>query len=120
MNRHERGAVGMRGCLTLRWVSVRAFSRRVRVVNAHRLVFSTLAAVLGALVFASAPALAAVETPETGSASAVTAHTATLEGGVLNPNKAGEVTEYEYEYLYKASASECQGGSVAPVPEGHG
>ncbi len=53
----------MRGCLILRVGSLRvgsvwAFSRGMRVVNAHRLVFSTLVAVLGVLVFASAPALA--------------------------------------------------------------
>ena len=72
---------------------------------------------LGVSLAISAPALAATpETPETGHASAVTANTATLEGGVLNPNAAGEAGEYEY--LYKASETECEGGSVAPVPEG--
>lgn len=72
---------------------------------------------LGVSLAISAPALAATpETPETGHASAVTANTATLEGGVLNPNAAGEAGEYEY--LYKASETECEGGSVAPIPEG--
>jgi hypothetical protein len=98
------------------------FNRRRGIVpmSIRRFAVSMVITVLGVLVFGSAPALAAIETPETGYASAITAHTATLEGGVLNPNKPGETKEYEYEYMYKASASECQGASTAPVPEGHG
>lgn len=69
------------------------------------------------LAFSVAPALAAApETPETVSpAKGVTATSATLEG-VLNPGAPGEVGEYEF--LYKASASECAEGSVAPQPAG--
>jgi hypothetical protein len=65
----------------------------------------------------SASALAATpEEPVTvNPAASVTASTATLEG-VLNPNAAGEAGEYEF--FYKASASECTEGSVAPEPAG--
>jgi hypothetical protein len=83
-------------------------------MNARRLVLSLLATTLGALAFAVAPALAAApETPETGKASAVTATTAMLEDGVLNPGAAGEVGEYEYRF--RVSETECEGeGSTAP------
>jgi hypothetical protein len=75
-----------------------------------------LGAVAGALAFTAAPALAAApETPETGKASAVTTTTATLEGGVLNPNAMGEVGEYEYRY--RVSETECEGESgTSPEP----
>ncbi len=68
----------------------------------------SLCALVGGLVFASAPVLAAApETPETGKAGAVAATTATLEDGVLNPNAAGEVGEYEYRF--RVSETECEG-----------
>jgi hypothetical protein len=58
-------------------------------------------------------ALAAIpETPETGKANpaTITATTATLEDGVLNPHAAlGEVAEYVYRF--KISATECEGES---------
>jgi hypothetical protein len=50
------------------------------------------------------------ETPETGKANpaTITATTATLEDGVLNPNTAlGELAEYEYRF--RVSATECEG-----------
>jgi hypothetical protein len=69
--------------------------------------------VLGSLAL---PAFAAEpQAPETGAASAVGATTATLNG-VLNPNAAGEVGTYDF--LYRASASECTEGSTAPEPPG--
>jgi hypothetical protein len=56
------------------------------------------------------------EKPETTSpAVSVTATTATLEG-VLNPVKAGEAGTYEF--LYRVSATECEGGRVSPEPAG--
>jgi len=78
-----------------------------------RLLLAGVATVLGALAFTVAPALAAApEKPETGVASAITATTATLEGGVLNPNAAGELGEYQF--LYRVSESECEGESATP------
>jgi hypothetical protein len=87
----------MRGCLTLMMGSVRAFTRGVRVVNAHRLVFSALAAVLGVLVFASAPALAAAPevTIEGESYSGLSATEARLEA-TIDPG--GSETSYHFEY----------------------
>ncbi len=55
----------------------------------------------------------APEAPETGAASEVGDGSVRL-GGVLNPNGKGEPGTYEF--LYKASATECQGGeSTGPV-----
>jgi len=83
---------------------------------ALRLVLAVLATMLGVLAFTVAPALAAApETPETGEPTEVTATTATLNG-VLNPGGAGELGTYEF--LYKASQTECEGGSMAPEPPG--
>jgi hypothetical protein len=80
-------------------------------------VLTWLCALMGALALSSAPALAAApETPETGKATALTATTATLTGGVLNPNASGEPGEYEY--LYRVSETECEGEDVAPEPSG--
>jgi hypothetical protein len=91
-------------------------------MDARRLVmatFSTLCVLAGALTFGGAPALAAApETPETGTASAVTARTATLEGGVLNPKATVAVAPGEYEYLFRASAGNCEGERAAPEPAG--
>jgi hypothetical protein len=85
-------------------------------MSARRLLCSVFVMVVGVLVFASAPALAAApETPETGKVSGKTASTATLEGGVLNPKAAGELGEYEY--LYRVSATECEGENATnPEP----
>ena len=60
--------------------------------------------VMSASAFASAP-----ETPGPVTVGSITAHSAILYG-VLNPNAAGEAGTYEF--LYKASASECQGTSI--------
>jgi hypothetical protein len=53
------------------------------------------------------------ETPESEEAKATTGTTATLTG-VLNPKAAGEAGS-GYEFLYRASATECQGGSATPI-----
>jgi hypothetical protein len=56
------------------------------------------------------------EKPETVSpAASVTATTATFEG-VLNPVKAGEAGTYEF--LYRVSATECEGERASPEPAG--
>jgi hypothetical protein len=59
-----------------------------------------------------APALAATtpETPEGEEANPVGSTTATLKG-VLNPNSKGEPGS-TYEFLYKQSATECEGGEA--------
>ena len=73
---------------------------------------------LGVSLAISAPALAATpETPETGHASAVTANTATLEGGVLNPNAAGEAGEYG-SYYEASETRNVEDRAWLPVPEG--
>ena len=55
----------------------------------------------------------APEAPETGAASEIGGTSVKLNG-VLNPNDKGEPGTYEF--LYRASASECQGGeSTGPV-----
>ncbi len=81
--------------------------------NAHGVrarVVLALACALGGLLLTAASALAvAPETPEAGTASAVTATTATLSG-ILNPK--GGTEGGTYEFLYKASATECVGGST--------
>ncbi len=64
---------------------------------------------------ASSALAATPEAPETGKANpaTITATTATLEDGVLNPHATGEVGEYEYRF--KVSATECEGeSSTAP------
>ena len=73
----------------------------------------------GCLALGSAPALAAApEAPVTGEANPVTTTTATLNGevGELNPENALEVGTYEF--LYRESATTCEGGKTAPVPAG--
>ena len=81
-------------------------------------VTALLCAVVGLLAFTTAPALAAgpPEKPETGKAGAITTTTATLEGGVLNPNATTAVEGGEYQYRYNVSATECEGGLGAPEP----
>jgi hypothetical protein len=79
-------------------------------VSARRLLCLVFVTVVGVLVFASVPALAAPpEAPEL-TVESVTAPTATLHG-VLNPLKAGEAGTYEF--LYRASATECEGGEAS-------
>jgi hypothetical protein len=86
-------------------------------VHVRRLTLAFLCAVVGMLGLTDAAALAAApETPETTSPAAdITATTATLEG-VLNPGATGEPGTYEF--LYKASATECEAGSTAPESPG--
>ena len=66
-------------------------------------VLACLLLVVSASAFASAP-----ETPGSVRAEEIKANSVTLRG-VLNPNTAGEAGTYEF--LYKASATECQGSS---------
>jgi hypothetical protein len=74
------------------------------------LVLSVLGTALGALAFTAAPALAAApETPEL-TVEAVTAREATLDG-VLNPKATPAVEDGTYEFLYKASETEGEGGT---------
>jgi WD40-like Beta Propeller Repeat len=73
-----------------------------------------LCSLVGALAFASAPALAAAPEPPAGlEAEPIAARTATLHG-VLNPNHAGE--KGSYEFVYKQSESECTGEDEKTVP----
>jgi hypothetical protein len=70
------------------------------------------------LAFAAAPAVAAApEAPETKPVTAITATTATFHG-FLNPNATAAGEAGQYEFLYKQSASECEGASKAPEPPG--
>jgi hypothetical protein len=85
-------------------------------MNARRLLCSTLATTLGALVFASAPALAAPEAPETSAASSITA-TSVSVGGVLNPNGLGEVGVYYFAYAPRGAAcNEYTASAELPTP----
>jgi hypothetical protein len=96
--------------------SSRKFTRR----TLGRLVLIVAAIVLGALAFPVGPASAGPEHPETTTPTEVRAETALLHG-VLNPGKEGEMGTYpieEYEFLYKESPTECEGGSVVPASPG--
>jgi hypothetical protein len=74
------------------------------------LVLSVLATALGGLAFTAAPALAAApETPEL-TVEAVTATEARLHG-VLSPKARRPVGDGRYEFLYKASETEGEGGT---------
>ncbi len=56
------------------------------------------------------------EAPVTEPAEGVSAESAVLHG-ILNPNRANEGEPESYQFLYRASASECQGGeSTGPIP----
>jgi hypothetical protein len=72
-------------------------------MSVRRLALSIFGVMLVALVFSSAPALAAPEAPETGKASGVTA-TSALLGGVLNPHAAGEAGVYYFAYAPRGLA----------------
>ena len=91
----------------------RGFTHGGRSLGFRSCVLGVACGLAAALAFAAAPALAATpETPETGKANpaSITATTATLEGGVLNPHAAlGELAEYEYRF--RAFATECEGES---------
>ncbi len=82
-------------------------------MNARRLLCSTLTTILGVLVFASAPALAAApEAPVTGPVSGVTATSATL-GGTLNPGASAKAGWY---FFYSTEIS-CLVGQAATGQE---
>jgi hypothetical protein len=84
-------------------------------LSARRLLCSVFVTMVGVLVLASAPALAApLEAPEL-TVESVTASSATLHG-VLNPLKASEAGTYEF--LYKQGKAGCAGGTAVPVPAG--
>ncbi len=83
-----------------------------------RLILSVLATTFGTIACTAAPALAALEKPETGKATAITATTATLEEGVLNPNAKAGVEGGEWQFLYAVSETQCEGQSAAPEPAG--
>ena len=86
-------------------------------MNARNLLCSTLATMIGALVFASAPALAAPEAPVTGPVSGVTASSATL-GGTLNPGASAKVGWY---FFYSTEISCLVGqGATGQEPEVEG
>ena len=80
-------------------------------MNARRLLFSTLAPMIGVLVFASTPALAAApEAPVTGPVSGVTATSATLEG-TLNPGASAKAGWY---FFYSTEISCLVGQGATP------
>jgi hypothetical protein len=77
-----------------------------------------LCALIGVLLVSSAPALAAApEAPEVTVESPVHAETANLRG-ILNPNAKAPSEAGTYEFLYKASKTECEGGGKAPESPG--
>jgi Tol biopolymer transport system component len=83
-----------------------------------RRIYWVVAVLIGCLTFSAAPALAAPpEAPKTEAVTVITATTATLHG-VLNPNATAPGEAGHYEFLYKASPSECAGASKAPEPPG--
>jgi hypothetical protein len=112
-----------RGWLTSRWCTPLRSSGLppCRFPTPRRRKLGPLAAVLavaGGLLFAAPPALAAPpETPETVKPAQATATTVLLRG-VLNPNAKAPGEAGHYEFLYKASNTECNGGGKAPAPPG--
>ncbi len=71
---------------------------------------------IGALVFGSAPALAAPEVPETGAASSVTAVSASVSG-ILNPHVPGELGVYYFAYAPRgATCNEYAASGELPTP----
>ena len=79
-------------------------------MRARGLLVAVLCAVFGGLGLTAGSAFAAApETPEGVEANPVAMSTATLHG-VLNPQAPGEAGSYEF--LYRQSASECQGGEA--------
>ncbi len=80
-------------------------------MNARRLALTVSALVVGVLVFACAPALAAApEAPETGKASGVTATSANLEG-ILNP---GGTAKAGWYFFYGTEISCLIGPAASP------
>ena len=92
------------------------------LLSARRLVVSVAASVLGALAFASAPALAAVEAPEVSVQLPVAAGSVTVHG-LLDPGKDGGPGTFElgrYEFLYSKTSNKtgCRGEGKAPASPG--
>jgi hypothetical protein len=82
---------------------------------------SATCALIGGLLFTAAPAPAAPPEAPTLTVEAPTKANEEIVNGVLNPGKVGAAGTYEldeYQFLYKASATECKGGSSAPTPPG--
>ena len=69
-------------------------------------------ALIGCLLFASAPALAAAPEAPITEAPLGVRPTSAFFFGLLNPGKASEGGTYEF--LYRASKTQCEGGSTAP------
>ena len=87
------------------------------LLSVRRLVLSVFVVVVSGLVFASAPVLAAApETPGPVTMGAPVGATKASVSGVLSPGAEGHPGTYEF--LYKASKTECQGGSHAPGSPG--
>lgn len=84
-------------------------------VGARRLLCSVFVMVVGVLVLSSAPALAAAPEAPSLELSGRGATEVSLRG-VLYPGAMGEAGTYEF--LYKQSAGECDGGSKAPASPG--
>ena len=83
-----------------------------------RLVVALSALAVAALLVLPGPAFAAApETPKTvkPELETITAEGATLRG-LLNPGAPGEAGA-TYQFLYRASATECEGGGASPEPE---
>lgn len=85
------------------------FSAKGSGASSRRLILSVLATTLGALAFTTAPALAAPPTPSV-VVGEVTATEATLDG-VLSPKATPPVEDGTYEFLYKGSETEGEGGT---------
>lgn len=88
-------------------------------LSVRRLVVSVVASVFGVLVFASAPALAAVEAPQVSVQLPVSATSATVHG-VLDPGREGGPGTFElgrYEFLYSKASKKtgCRGEGKAPA-----
>ncbi len=83
-------------------------------MRTQRLVPMVVVSALALLVFSSAPALAATETPVVNGATEVTGNSAVLHG-VLNPLTAGEPGEYQF--YYRPSTEACRpGANTEPEP----
>jgi Fibronectin type III domain len=86
------------------------------------LVTLTTSLALAAAVFAVPSALAAApEAPSAAEVEPVTQATTAFVHGLLNPGKTGAPGSFElgsYEFLYRASKTECEGGDHAPSSPG--
>jgi hypothetical protein len=85
-------------------------------MDAFRVIAATFCVAAGAFLFSSAPALAALETPENEVVTAVTATTAHVSG-VLNPNASSGVEGGFYGFLYGVSEpAACGEERLVPEP----